>query len=70
MTQDTPATLKPLLRAILSILVASALLGCNPFHLKWSHTSPDTVVDRLKVECAESGGEWTSVGCDPELPWR
>ena len=70
MTQDTPTTSKPLLWAVLSILAASSLLGCNPFHLKWSHSSPDTVVDRLKVEWAESGGVWTSVGCDPELPWR
>lgn len=62
---------RPVRRAILAIL-ALFMTGCNPLNLKWSihPAGGDTVVDRLIVECIESGGEWTKTGCDPPFPWR
>ena len=58
---------------ILSTLWVLALIGaagCNPLNLKLNSPSSETVQDRLKQECADSGGEWTETGCDPALPWR
>ena len=41
-----------------ALIIMVLMTGCS-----WSPAGGDTVIDRVREECADRGGTWTTLGC-------